>query len=187
MISQDLVRAILAQYALPWHGTHGVPHWARVFENARRLALRTGAKIEVLELFAVLHDSKRLNEGEDRDHGRRGAEFAATLRGSLLNLASKDFDLLYTACASHTDGLVESDVTIQTCWDADRLDLGRVGIQPHREHLCTPAAKDPAFIAWAERRSRKGLVPAVVRLNWGVNLEGEQDAVWWAEGLDGRR
>ncbi len=187
MISQNLVRAILGQYALPWNGTHGVPHWARVLENARRLALRTHAKIEVLELFAVLHDARRLNEGEDRDHGRRGAEFAASLRGSLVHLASQDFDLLYTACASHTDGLVEGDITIQTCWDADRLDLGRVGIQPHREHLCTPAAKDPAFIAWAERRSRKGFVPAFVRPKWGVDLEAELDTVWWAETTDGHR
>jgi uncharacterized protein len=34
------------------------------------------------------------------------------------------FDLLYTACDLHTDGLTDGDVTIQACWDADRLDLG---------------------------------------------------------------
>ena len=187
MISPDLLQAILAAYALPWNGVHGVPHWARVLENARRLAPRTGARIEILELFAVLHDAKRSNEGEDRDHGRRAAEFAAALRGSLVRLPTDDFDLLYTACAAHTDGLTEGDRTVQTCWDADRLDLGRVGIQPHREFLCTTAAKDPAIITWADRRSRKGFVPTFVRLQWRVDLEAGQDSVFWTQDVDGRR
>jgi uncharacterized protein len=177
MISQDLLRVILAQYTLPWSGIHGVPHWARVFENARRLAPRTGARLEVVELFSILHDARRLNEGGDPGHGRRAAEFSATLRGALIRLDPPDFDLLSTACAGHTDGLIDGNVTIQTCWDADRLDLGRVGIQPDRAHLGTPAAKDPTFIAWAVRRSRKGFVPAFVRLNWGVDLAAEDDPV----------
>ena len=178
MISRALLGAILTQYALPLGGIHGVSHWARVFENARRLAPWTGAKVEILELFSVLHDAKRLDEGQDRDHGRRSAEFAAALRGSLLQLSPADFDLLYTACACHTDGLVEGDITVQTCWDADRLDLGRVGIRLHRDYLCTHAAKEPAFIAWADTRSRKGVVPAFMRVKWGVDLEGELDTVF---------
>ena len=33
-----LVRTILADYALPWDGDHGVDHLARVLENGLRLA-----------------------------------------------------------------------------------------------------------------------------------------------------
>jgi uncharacterized protein len=45
------------------------------------------------------------------------------------------------------------DITVLTCWDADRLDLGRVGIRPAAHRLCTDAARDPAMIEWAYRRS----------------------------------
>ena len=37
-----IVHAILEDYALPWHGTHGVGHWARVLENGLRLAKESG-------------------------------------------------------------------------------------------------------------------------------------------------
>ena len=57
-----IVRTILDEYALPWDGDHGVAHWARVFENGLRLAEVTGANVEVVQLFAVFHDSKRVKE-----------------------------------------------------------------------------------------------------------------------------
>ena len=49
--------------------------------------------------------------------------------------------LLYRACHGHTHERNHPDVTIQTCWDSDRLDLGRVGITPHPSRLCTEVAK----------------------------------------------
>lgn len=48
-----------------------------------------------------------------------GAELAKKLRGRLFNLSDHDFDLLYLACAGHTDVRTHPDITIQTCWDAD--------------------------------------------------------------------
>src|SRR5580704_12365588 len=104
---KPLVHRILEDYALPWHGTHGVGHWARVLENGLRLADATDAKIEVVQLFAVFHDARRINEGIDDDHGQRGADLAAELR-HLFTLSDADFDLLYEACARHTDGLIEA-------------------------------------------------------------------------------
>jgi uncharacterized protein len=35
----------------------------------------------------------------------------------------------------HNDGELHNDATIQSCWDADRLDLGRVGKRPHPRYL----------------------------------------------------
>src|SRR5690606_2271394 len=125
----------LADYPLPLAGYHGVTHWARVLENGTRLAAVTGAKLEVVQLFAVFHDSRRVNEGWDDHHGRRGAEFARQLRGEFFELPDDDVDLLTHACNHHTDGTTEGDITVQTCWDADRLDLGRVGIRPHPSYL----------------------------------------------------
>jgi uncharacterized protein len=36
---------------------------------------------------------------------------------------------------------VPENITIGTCWDADRLDIGRVGIQPNEEFMTNPEAK----------------------------------------------
>ena len=57
-------------------------HWKRVKDNGLRLAELTGANKTVVELFALFHDSQRLNEGKDLRHGQRGAQFAQTLNGS---------------------------------------------------------------------------------------------------------
>lgn len=127
-----VLTAILRDYSLPLGGTHGVAHWARVLENGLRLAEVSGANVEVVSLFAVLHDSRRLNETTDPENGLRAAEFATELRDSLIDLDDHEFRLLYRACEGHTHERDHPDVTIQTCWDSDRLDLGRVGITPHR-------------------------------------------------------
>lgn len=147
VISKDLIGVIRKEFVLPLDGTHhGASHWARVRDNGLRLARLTGANPEVVELFAFLHDSKRLYDGPDPGHGRRAAEFARTLRGSLITLSDEDFECLVFACEYHSDGLTEADITVQTCWDADRLDLGRIGVKPEDRNLCTSVAKELAMI-----------------------------------------
>jgi uncharacterized protein len=165
-----VLKAALQDYALPLTGIHGVAHWARVLENGRRLAEETGARLDVVSLFAVLHDSRRLNESTDPEHGPRAAEFAVSLRGHLFELDDHSFHLLYRACEGHTHELTHPDVTIQTCWDSDRLDLGRVGITPHRSRLCTAVAKRAEMIKWADGRATFGIVPALVADEWGIEL-----------------
>jgi uncharacterized protein len=154
MIAQELMDEIRRVFPLSLDGIHGEAHWARVCENGRRLAETTGADFEIVELFAYLHDSKRFNDGWDLEHGRRAASFVRTLQGSLLTLPEEKLEQLAYACAHHSDGLTEADVTVQTCWDADRLDLGRIHIKPDPSRLCTSAAKDPATIEAAYRRSQ---------------------------------
>lgn len=136
-----------------WDGIHGISHFLRVREIGLRLAERTDANPYVVELFAFLHDSRRRNDQHDAGHGQRAADFARSLQGSLFELTPKDLDLLTFACEFHTDGLVEGDETVLTCWDSDRLDLGRVGIRPQTSKLCTVAAKAPEMIAWAYAKS----------------------------------
>ena len=153
MISQELLSEIRQGFALSLDGVHGEVHWARVRENGLYLATMTGADPEIVELFAYLHDSKRLNDGADREHGWRAAEYIRRLSPALLPLSEAGVELLAYACHYHTAGLTEADVTVGVCWDADRLDLGRVGIEPEARYLCTPAARDPTVIEWALRRS----------------------------------
>jgi uncharacterized protein len=156
-ISNNLMAAIRQGFALHLDGIHGQAHWLRVHENGLRLAEKTGADLEIVELFAYLHDSKRQNNGWDREHGRRAAEFVESLRGTLVVLPADRFERLVYAIAYHSDGLTEADSNVQTCWDADRLDLGRINIRPNPQRLCTAAAQGPEMIEWAYRRSREAL------------------------------
>ncbi len=140
-------------YRLRWEGIHGWPHWVRVRENGERLAVVTGADLDVLQAFALVHDIARRNDAHDPGHGARAAALLDTLPDGLLRLDGFQLEQLTFACAHHTEGLLEADVTIQTCWDADRLDLGRVGIEPDPALLCTEAARRPEVLEWAWQRS----------------------------------
>jgi uncharacterized protein len=151
-----LVELIRSRYRLRWNGIHGYPHWVRVRENGFRLAERTGARADIVELFALFHDACRLNDDHDPQHGWRGAELARSLCPTGFQLDDQGLELLADACARHTDGHLEGDITVQTCWDADRLDLARVGKTPRSEKLCTEAARDPQTLQWAIARSLLG-------------------------------
>ena len=161
-----LLQEILRGYVLPLHGYHGVVHWARVLENGIRVAAANGGDAEVVRLFALFHDSRRVNERIDEGHGTRGGDLARSLRGTLVHLDDARFDLLYDACALHTDGHTTGDPTLLACWDADRLDLGRVGIVPKPELLCTDMARE--LLPWAHDRATSAHVPVDVLASWGM-------------------
>lgn len=156
-LPRPLLARLRAEFALEWRGIHGAPHWARVRRNGLVLAEKTAASRRVVSLFAFVHDSCRWHDGGDRGHGARAAESIARLREErIVSLADEEAELLAYACLRHSEGLLDADVTVQTCWDADRLDLGRVGRRPDPRRLCTPAARDRALIAWAYERSLRG-------------------------------
>lgn len=163
-ISTELIKNILLGYQLPLDGIHGISHWARVIENGLRLAAHNGADPQITALFGVFHDCKRENESRDNDHGKRGGDFACTLRGDLLILTDTKFDLLYYACSYHTSGLTEGDITVRTCWDADRLDLNRVKIKTDPKRLCTEEAKSPDILTWAGNRAKNRHSPDIVNI-----------------------
>ena len=161
-----IMAEILRGYVLPSDGAHGVVHWARVWENGHRLARVTGADQEIVGLFALFHDARRVNEQRDDGHGERGAELARAMRQTWLDLGDDQFDLLIEACRYHTDGLTAGHSTVLTCWDADRLDLGRVGIEPRAHRLCTEAGRD--LLRWAHGRATRQDVPTRVLRMWGI-------------------
>lgn len=135
-------RLVTGKFDRGHHSVHGPDHWRRVERNGLVLATRTGANIMVVRLFALFHDSRRVNDGWDPQHGARGAEHAATLRGVEFDLSDEDFERLHYACIWHTEGHHHDDPTIGTCWDADRLDLGRVGITPSKKFMSTEFARE---------------------------------------------
>ena len=126
------------------YSVHGPAHWRRVEQNGLLLATKTEADPIVVRLFALFHDSRRFNDGTDEGHGARGAAYAARLRGELFQLNDSAFALLQEACTWHTDLDFSSDPTIATCWDSDRLDLGRVGMIPNPEYMSTTFGKEIA-------------------------------------------
>lgn len=163
-----ILAEILRGYTLPVRGFHGVVHWARVLENGLRIADANGADREVVNLFALFHDSRRVNENRDDGHGLRGGELARALRGTLVHLDDARFGLLFEACRLHTDGLTTGDPTLQACWDADRLDLGRVGITPDPQRLCTDVARQ--LLRWAHSRAIDDFEPLHVLESWKIPL-----------------
>ena len=65
-------------------------------------------------------------------------------------------NLLMEACACRSDGYTRADITVQVCWDSDRLDLGHVGIKPAPHRLCTASAKSVDVLEAAYERSVEG-------------------------------
>ncbi len=140
-ITPELIELLRREFALEWGGIHGAPHWARVRRNGLMLAATTNASRRVVELFAFLHDARRRHDGRDREHGDRAAQLVHEIGPGPLAISGEEVDLLAFACRHHSGGMIEADVTVQACWDADRLDLVRIGIRPHPERLCTVAAR----------------------------------------------
>ena len=135
-----LIALIKSEFKLDWHGIHGANHWARVLHHGKNIAQLRKADLLVVELFGFLHDSCRLDDGFDPRHGKRAAEFAHGIHGDFYRINPKQLDQLCYALSCHSDGDISKDATIQTCWDADRLDLGRVGIFPSPNYLSPEAS-----------------------------------------------
>lgn len=122
-------------------GVHGIDHWNRVYENGQEL-ITPKVKSIVVGLFAYLHDCCQVNDGENFGHGERAAEFISTLRDYLLkDVSDGDIQLLRTACRLHTGTVSTGNPTIDACFDADRLDLWRVGIIPDPGRMATEKGK----------------------------------------------
>ena len=141
---EKLWELVSGDYRGDMYSLHGPAHWRRVEQNGLLLASRTKANETVVRLFALFHDSCWVNEGTDDGHGARGASYATELRGRHFDLDDVSFELLHEACTWHTDRDHSDDPTIGTCWDADRLDLGRVGMIPNANYMSTAFGKEIA-------------------------------------------
>ncbi len=140
MIDPGLIKLVSRDAQLVASPIHGLYHWRTVERNGLYLAEHTECDAEVIHCFAYLHDSMRFSEGRDLDHGARAADYARYHR-SALGLNGAQLDLLCEACTAHTAGTETTCPTVAACWDADRLDLGRVGIIPDAKHLLTEEGK----------------------------------------------
>lgn len=129
---------------------HGPRHWRDVARVAHALwAEGMEADPIALLIFALMHDSQRLNEYDDPDHGRRAAAVlgGVPFRSPLIDkLIDQEQRLgVELAMSIHNGGDTAADPLIATCLDADRLTLGRVGIVPDPKLLSTDFAKTKEF------------------------------------------
>ena len=140
MIAPEVLKVLRQETAFITSPIHGAKHWQTVERNGHYLANFNDADKVVLSYFAYFHDCMRENEGRDKGHGPRGAVFAMKHR-DIIELNDVQFKQLTDACKGHTYGTRPECITINTCWDADRLDLGRVGIAPDSSYLHNEEAK----------------------------------------------
>lgn len=121
---------------------HGMWHWRKVDWNVQQLCKAVPeANLEVCRAFAYLHDCKREHEKEDPVHGEKAAEYVEQIKDRL-GFTEPQLELLKAACRDHEKGTISDNPTIGVCWDADRLDIMRVGTKIDPKYLSTQAAKD---------------------------------------------
>ena len=164
-----LVSAVLERSTGKDSFLHGESHWRRVAAAGLALLPQVpDADPALAFLFALFHDSMRLNDNYDPLHGPRGAALARELRGESFDVGEAEMDLLGFACEEHTNGGVGSDPTVGVCWDADRLNLWRVGIKPDPRLLSTGAARNGGRIKWARDLQREHVAWEDLHLGFGL-------------------
>ena len=131
---------------------HGLKHWKNVEKIGHHLANINGTDKELITLFAYIHDLGRENEDEDVGYGERSVTILEDLYNKkIINIKPEKYQKLIYACRNHDSKTAQSDdLNIQTCWDADRLDLWRIGIEPNPKFLFTKEAKNPEITRLAK-------------------------------------
>ena len=140
MITKDILDFLAIESTFYNSHIHGIHHWRTVERNGLYLCQFNNADPSVISYFAYFHDCKRENENSDNEHGPRATEFLK-LHRSKIDLTDGQFKQLCRACSGHTFGSLATDITIATCWDADRLDLDRVGVVRNPKYFTAKEAK----------------------------------------------
>lgn len=122
--------------------THGLDHWWRVWKNALLISAGDGSvDMEVVAMFALFHDSMRLNDGQDPAHGMRGFRLWERCKQVSPDLEHifhhRQEELFFEAVVEHSNSHTTTNPTIAVCWDADRLDLHRMGVWPDTHFMST--------------------------------------------------
>ena len=139
--NKKLVNQLQRESKLFHSPIHGFKHWRTVEKNGLYLCQFNDGDPAVVSHFAYFHNCMRVNEQRDDGHGLRGGKYALKNK-NMLDLTEDQLDILYKACAGHTGGRNPSCDTVACCWEADRLDLRRVGIVPVLQWFYSDAAID---------------------------------------------
>ncbi len=122
---------------------HGYDHWRGVERRGHYIAERNGADKKVVSAFAFTHDIGRTVDSKEPGHGQWSADIIRQFfPPEVFGLDTRQYRQLLEAVAEHDiETARSSDITVQTCWDADRLDLPRLYVFPDKNRLCTEVGK----------------------------------------------
>ena len=139
----DLWAMVAKQFPLGIESLHGPEHWQRVLSWGLSISRQNCANEWVVRLFALFHDCRRTTDWLDLDHGKEGAKYAASCcEAGLFVVSEEQWALLSEALTLHPHELTSNDPTIGACFDADRLDLTRCGIEPEAKYMSTDFGLD---------------------------------------------
>ena len=139
---------------------HGIAHWTRVHRYGLLLADSLGlseAEKLAIALFGWTHDLARTDDGGGNQHSLDGAKYVHVVTKTLFNDFPEDIlNIISCAIRYHSDGMNAEEAlhelpianhsnwshesvlnVISCCWDADRLDLLRLGIVPDESKMST--------------------------------------------------
>jgi len=108
---------------------HGERHWRAVAWAGLRISeLRPDLSRIILVAFGLLHDCRRETDDWDPDHGARAARVALRSRPLKRLAGVEGRELVAEACRLHERGpITPASAQIGACWDADRVNLVRLG------------------------------------------------------------
>lgn len=155
---RDLIRKL--EKLSSYRGTlHGPEHWIRVRQFGLELASLNHLnewEAQCVEIFSLVHDLGRIDDGRDKDHPLLGAKiFVESACEYFPDLDGTQIKIIELAVKHHADGITSGEASnlgmfsdieyddedvvtiVGCCWDADRLDLLRLWIQPKRKYMST--------------------------------------------------
>lgn len=156
VIPINVINHLLNNLKTDIESIHGINHWLRVLANTVIIHDNLTLDMDVAIAFAFLHDAFRANDFDDIEHGARVEIWFNTKNkfNKAVNLTNRQKEVLFFACKWHSHGKTikyfeninhnfsQFEInTIISCWDADRLDLARVGVYPDEKYLSTEVAK----------------------------------------------
>jgi uncharacterized protein len=159
----QIIKALKAHARFPSR-IHGPAHWARVHRFGVLLAEREqlpAAGRVCVEVFAWVHDLAREDDSGSNHHAIEGAASLDRVLPAIFDgLSSEQVETIRAAIRYHSDGMTAGRAydagafddlawprelvvpTIGCCWDADRLDLPRVGVHPGAQFMSTSAWRE---------------------------------------------
>lgn len=160
VVPKKVIKKLKEQFFLDFESEmHGFSHWCRVLENGLIISSINGANKNVIIAFSLFHDLCRLTENrEDIEHGLRASIVLEDFKDQI-NLTEEEFLTVVEACKNHSNAMKTDNKDIGTCWDADRLDLLRVGIYPDKKYLSTSIGNDSGLIVVCNSKSINSVLP----------------------------
>lgn len=169
IIPKDVLFEIMDDFLLELgeDSIHGIFHWGRVIENGLHISKYNNANKKIIITFGFFHDVKRYINGNDPLHGIRGGNYLREFKG-LINLTDEELETTAMACEGHTLYIHDNDLNTGTCWDADRLDLGRDNIYPDINRLNNHFKEMPQLIEEGYHRGKEKKLP-----KWTLEIYNE--------------